>query len=169
MSAVGDCSDLEVSAVSTAGDILFRKSIVALIFLGLTAEACSMLSNRCSHGCDTSLKMVGNMMALLAVLNAVEAMMSVCLIWGASKLILKVVRGWLIVSASWILLHSNVAIAYAFATTDDLLQICTIVVGLFIFGMSLLCMLTVTSFHQEIINSMSYSNVSAQGPSRSAE
>ncbi|GLG98091.1 Protein of unknown function [Gryllus bimaculatus] len=151
--------------------------IVALTFLGLTATASSALSNSCSYNYDTSrceqpseaLKMVANMMALLAVLNAVEAIMSVCLIWGASKLILSMVRGWLIVSASWILLHSAVAIAYAFASTYVVWPILISVIGIFIFGMALLCMLTVMSFHQEICNSLPYSNIPAPGASRSAE
>ncbi|GLG98085.1 Protein of unknown function [Gryllus bimaculatus] len=104
--------------------------IFALIFMGLTAAfsnglgRASCSTSKCTSPSEAE-KMVSNLLAILAVINAVEVIMSIGMIWGASKNI----------------------------------------------GTTLLFMLTVTSFHQEMSKTLLDPNplALASAPSISVE
>ncbi|GLG98087.1 Protein of unknown function [Gryllus bimaculatus] len=115
--------------------------------------------------------MVSNLLAILAVINAVEVIMSIGMIWGASKRILPWVTGWLLVSASWMLLHSTIALSFLFASSDPGVVVLVSVLGIIILGTTLLFMLTVTSFHQEMSKTLLDPNplALASAPSISVE
>ncbi|GLG98084.1 Protein of unknown function [Gryllus bimaculatus] len=73
--------------------------VVALTFMGLSAGFSSGIKISCELSCTDSgcsrkcnppseaVKMVSNLLAILAIMNAVEVVMSVGLIWGACKVI----------------------------------------------------------------------------------
>ncbi|KAK7869816.1 hypothetical protein R5R35_008037 [Gryllus longicercus] len=146
--------------------------IFALIFMGVTAAfsnglgraSCSTtcMNYNCTSKCtppSEAEKMVSNLLAILAVINAVEVIMSIGMIWGASKRILPWVTGWLVVSASWMLLHGTIALSFLFASSDPGVVVLVSVLGIIILGMAILAFLTILSLRNEMTNAVLFSTI----------
>ncbi|GLG98066.1 Protein of unknown function [Gryllus bimaculatus] len=140
--------------------------VISITFLGLTAAGGSLLNKHFCSGAEINgawqsvcintsetHKLVVNLVAILAMLNATEAVLSIGLIWGATKRLESWVSGWIAVTTFWIVLHSTLAIAYAFAARDGWVITLTAVLGIFFLGTALLAMLTVLSYRKEMLNS----------------